>query len=102
MDALRARAPRLPAATEARRDHACQGCRVGLVRTPVETIAQREFTAGLRSPLGYPHGHDVVMDLVVSRKLDQFDRALAPIVQWLHPQTGTAVIADSIEVVVED
>ena len=49
----------------------------------------------------HPHGHDVVVDLVVGGDLDELDRAPVPVALWLDPERGTAVVIDAVEIMVE-
>ena len=69
---------------------------------PVQPVAVVEARAGLGRLLGQPVGDDVVVDLVVGRDLDQLHHALAPVAERLDPEAGPLVVADAVQIVVED
>src|SRR5579859_2936205 len=76
----------------------------GLVRsvcTPVQAIAQPEVASCLGRLLGYPHGHDVVLSLIVGGQLNKLYRTGSPILQRLYPEARAAIVMYAIEIVVE-
>src|SRR5579862_18570 len=101
VDTLGTRPPRLSAAPQARSYAAGQRRRVRFIGAPVQPIAKLQAAAGVRACLRHPHGHDVVVNLVVRRQLDQLYGALPPVVQRLDPQARAQLVVHPIEVVIE-
>ena len=73
---LRARLAGLAAFAKARRHHPGERAWVGFVGQPMQAIGEVELGARDRGPVRDPHGDDIVVDLVIGRKLDKLDRAL--------------------------
>src|SRR6476660_4977850 len=64
----------------------CEGCELGSIRSPMQTIGIGMLALGLQDVLRPPEARDIVVDLLLGRNFDQLNRAFAPIPNRLGPQ----------------
>jgi hypothetical protein len=64
-----------------------------LARRPVQAVAQRGRRAGIQPVARAPSGHDVVVNLVLRRYLEQLHLSGAPVVKRLDPEVRTAMVS---------
>src|SRR6185437_2414497 len=73
---------------------------MGLARSPIEPVVERQGLTACDRRARYPIGDDIVVDLVVRRDFHELHRALAPLAQRLDPNAGTTVIKSAIILIV--
>ena len=59
---------------------------------PSDPVSELQWFIGRPRRLGSPIGHDVVVDLILSGDLHQFDGPFTPVTLWRDPRAGALMV----------